>query len=517
MHRIPWSFRFLMMLLVGVALSGSLRAQLSLQVSPSAVVLSAQSGSTTPVTAPISVASSGDSLGSHLIYATVNTGGTSGSTVWLTFANGTGTTPGAITVSANPTGLADGTYSGVILIYATGATNSPVNVPVTFSVGQLAATPTSLSFSYQPGGTIPGGQAINITGPDTPVAFTAAVTVPSGALWLELAPTGGTTPTTVTIDLNSAVVATLAIGTYTGTVVITPATGSSTPLNIPVTLTVSATPEVTAAPTSLTFLSETGGSNNVTHQTLALSTSGAPVSFTAAATVNPNSANVVWLSVSPTSGTTPASLTVTVAPGVLTAGTYSGKVTISVPGSAPIVVNVTLTVSSSPLLGLSPGSLTFNYQVGTSVPASQNITPTSTGAALTYTAAATTASGANWLSVTSGGTTPTPAVVSVNPSTLAAGTYTGTITVTAALAGNSPQQVPVTLTVTNHPLIEATPNPLIFLYQTGKTAPASQSITVTSSTGETLDYAMSFSTTTGGSWLTVGPGTAQQAERSLLR
>jgi uncharacterized protein (TIGR03437 family) len=494
-----------MMALLSVVAAGSLRAQLTLGVSPTAIALSAQSGSVTPVTATLSISSSGDSLGTHLSYATVNTGGTSGSTVWLTFANGTGTTPGAITVSANPTGLADGSYSGLILVYASTATNSPVNVPVTFTIGQLGATPASLNFSYQTGGSIPAAQAVTITGPSASIGFTAAATVPSGSLWLEVAPNSGTTPEVVNINLNSAVVATLADGTYSGTVVVTPASGSTTPLNVPVTLTVSATPEVTTAPASLAFLFETGGSNNVTQHSLALSTSGAPASFTAAASVNPNSANVAWLSVSPASGVTPAGLAVSVSPGALPAGTYAGAITISVQGAAAVTVNVTLTVSASPLLVLSPASLTFTYQTGAALPAPQNITPTSTGAALSYTAAATTTSGGSWLSVTGGGTTPNAAAVSVDPAGLAVGTYSGTISVTAASSGNSPQQVPVTLTVTDNALVEATPSPLIFLYQIGKTAPASQSVAVTSSTGATLNYAVADSTAAGGSWLTVTP------------
>jgi uncharacterized protein (TIGR03437 family) len=502
-HRTFCSFRFLTAALLSVALAGSLRAQLTLEVNPSVLALSAQSGSTTPVTATITIASSGDSLNDHLNYATVNTGGTSGSTVWLTFTNGTGTTPGALTVSANPTGLADGSYPALILIYATGATNSPVNIPVTFTVGQLAAAPTSLNFTYQSGGSVPAAQAITITGPSASVGFTAAATVPSGSLWLEVAPNTGSTPGIVNVNLNPAVVATLPDGAYSGTIVVTPASGTSTPLNVPVTLTVSATPVVTAAPTSLAFLFETGGTHNTTAQTLALTSSGASTSFTAAASVNANSANVAWLSVSPLSGATPADLAVSVTPGALPAGIYSGKITITVPGAATVTVNVTLTVSTSPLLGLSPGSLTFTYQVGGALPVAQDVTPTSTGAALTYTAAAATTSGGSWLTVTGGGTTPNVSAVSVNPAQLAAGTYSGMVTFTATSAGNSPQQVPVTLTVTNNPLVEASPNPVIFLYQIGKTAPGSQSIAVTSSSGATLNYTVVASAALG--WLSVTP------------
>jgi len=506
------SFRFLMAALLSLVAGGSLRAQLTLEVNPTALALSAQSGSSTPVTATISIASSGDSLSDHLNYATVNTGGTSGSTVWLTFSNGTGTTPGALTISANPTGLADGSYPALILIYATGATNSPVNIPVTFTVGQLGATPPSLSFSYQSGGSIPGAQAITVTGPSASVAFTAAATVPSGSLWLEVAPNTGTTPATVNVNLNPAVVATLPDGAYSGTIVVTPASGTSTPLNVPVTLTVSATPEVTAAPASLAFLFEAGGTHNTTEQSLALTTTGAPASFTAAASVNANSANAAWLSVTPASGATPANLAVSVTPGALPAGIYSGKITIAVPGAATVTVNVTLTVSSSPLLGLAPTSLTFTYQVGEALPVPQDITPTTTGAAVSYTVAATTTSGGSWLSVAGGGTTPNVAAVSVNPAALAAGTYSGVINFTAASAGNSPQQVPVTLTVTDNPLIAASPSPMAFVYQVGKTAAPSQSLAVTSSTGATLNYTVTESTTSGGNWLTVTPASGTTGE-----
>ena len=69
----------------------------------------------------------------------------------------------------------------------------------------------------------------------------------------------------------------------------------------------------------------------------------------------------------------------------------------------------------------------------------------SSGTALNY----TTATSATWLLVTpASGSTPGSLSVSVNPGGLAAGTYTGNVTVTAAGASNSPKTVPVSLTVT---------------------------------------------------------------------
>jgi uncharacterized protein (TIGR03437 family) len=58
----------------------------------------------------------------------------------------------------------------------------------------------------------------------------------------------------------------------------------------------------------------------------------------------------------------------------------------------------------------------------------------------------------NWLSVSpSSGSTPGTLSVSVNPAGLAAGSYTGSVTVTSTAAGNSPQVVNVTYTVTLPP------------------------------------------------------------------
>ena len=97
--------------------------------------------------------------------------------------------------------------------------------------------------------------------------------------------------------------------------------------------------------------------------------------------------------------------------------------------------------------GLVPAStsLTFAASVGAGAPATQSLSVTSSGTALTFSAAASTSSGGSWLSVSPGGTTPATLTVSVNPAGLAAGAYKGTITLTPA--SGSAVQVTVTLTV----------------------------------------------------------------------
>jgi hypothetical protein len=94
-----------------------------------------------------------------------------------------------------------------------------------------------------------------------------------------------------------------------------------------------------------------------------------------------------------------------------------------------------------------PASLSFVAFAGQSSPPSQSITVYNQGtAALAWTAA----SSASWLKVSpTSGTLPQTISVSVNQSGLSAGTYSGTITVSAPGAANSPQTVSVSLQVTN--------------------------------------------------------------------
>ena len=93
------------------------------------------------------------------------------------------------------------------------------------------------------------------------------------------------------------------------------------------------------------------------------------------------------------------------------------------------------------------------------------------------------------------------------PPGLAAGTYSATVTVVSATPGSSAQQFHVVLKVTNDPVISANVIKLTFPYQIGQSAPASQSIRVTSSTGVPLNYSASLATTSCGSWLLLNNGT----------
>jgi hypothetical protein len=111
---------------------------------------------------------------------------------------------------------------------------------------------------------------------------------------------------------------------------------------------------------------------------------------------------------------------------------------------ALVVYNATA-AAASPAIGVSPTSLSFSATAGGASPANQSLSITNTGGG-TLSWSAT--DNATWLSVSpTSGDAPSTATVSVNIAGLAAGTYNGTITISATGASNSPVSVPVTLSV----------------------------------------------------------------------
>jgi len=507
------SFHVILALAAVVAVTGSLQAQSQLQVSPASVSLSSQVNNPVAATQVLSLTSTGDNAGDHLSYAAaVQINSTAPNTLpWLSISgSASGTTPGYIELSAvatSPgyTALAEGVYTGQIVVAVSGNA-TPVTIPVTFTVARIAAAPASLAFSYQIGGPVPSSQPLAVSTVSGVLNFMASVSVSGSQNWLELAPTEATTPATVTVTLNPAVIGTLAAGTYSGAVNVG-AVGDPIMVSVPVTLTVSAASVITVSPASMTFLYQTGGTNNISQQNLSVTANSGVELFFVSASVNPNPAGVQWLVASVQGlNNTPGMVTVQVSPGALPPGTYTGDVTVSVNGMQVADVPVSLTVSSNPLISFTPTSLSFSYQLGGSTPAAQSVATASTGAPLVYAVSVSTTTGGAWLEAASGGTTPNPISVSVNTSGLGVGLYNGLITVSVNNAGNSPQRIPVTLTVTNYPTIEAFPGQMTFAYQIGKTGPNNQVLTLTSSTGDRLNFTSTTSTASGGPWLKTSGG-----------
>lgn len=483
---------------VTVTVNLTVRSNSQLAVSPSSLSFHFQTGGTAPGSQTLAITSNGSALG-YTVGATTTTGGG-----WLLVNPVSGTTPGAVEVSVNVAGLLPATYNGSITITAAGAANSPVTVAVSLTVSTsplLLVSPGSLAFYFQTGGPQPGAQSLAVASSGTSTPFIVSSTTSSGgSSWLVPSPLSGATPASVSVAVNPAG---LGVGTYNGSVTITASGAAGSPQTIGVTLVVTSSPLLNLSPGSLTFSYQVGGSIPAS-QSLALTSSGAALSYTAAATTTGGA----WLAIGPVSGTTAGSMTVAVSPVGLTPGTYTGAITIAAlgAGNTPVVVPVRLVVSFSPLLEVNPASLSFAFQTGRGVPASQSVTVTSTGAPVLMTIGASTNSGGSWLSASvATATTPATFTVAVAPGGLTAGTYTGSITVTADGAGNSPLTIGVTLVVSPAALLVVSPGALVFNVTAGSGVSAVQSISLTSTDPTVLNFTVNSSTSSGGSWLLVGP------------
>jgi uncharacterized protein (TIGR03437 family) len=215
-----------------------------------------------------------------------------------------------------------------------------------------------------------------------PVSITTVSPLPSGIVGTvypqtTLAATGGFAPYTFFIS-TGAIPAGLSLspagllsgtptaaGTFTFTVQVTDAYNYGATMQFQVTV-AGSTPLLQVSPAALAFAAFTGGDSPPAQMIQIVAAGSTAINF--AVTVDAGSA-APWISVTPSSGVTPGSLTVTVNPGNMSTATYNATIHITVPGNtaqAPINVPVTFTVSqASPQLQASPASLSFGARVQT--------------------------------------------------------------------------------------------------------------------------------------------------------
>src|SRR5712671_4479824 len=173
----------------------------------------------------------------------------SGPAGWLTATLSDTTAPATLTVTPARTGLNVATYHATVVLTATAAPNSPLNVPVTFDIAAtpvptIVVTPAAVAFQDTVGTGAPASQTVAITGNGrgTLTGLKATVTYASGAAgWLTVSLSDTTAPASLTIrSANTG----LNASSYHATVNIT-ATGSpNSPQAVPVTFNLAAAPPV---------------------------------------------------------------------------------------------------------------------------------------------------------------------------------------------------------------------------------------------------------------------------------
>ena len=253
--------------------------------------------------------------------------------------------------------------------------------------------------------------------------------------------TGGTLPPGLTFNSTAATIqgTPQEAGTFALSIMVMDSqTGSATRS---FSISITAPPVISIVPNQLTFAYQSGGTLPSAQQVTV--SSGAMFALTATSSEK-------WLLVSPTGASTPANFTVSISGNVtsMAPGVYPAAITITAAGAtnSPQMVSVTLTVTPAPELTVSQKALTFSYQTGGLVPSAQSIAVGSNGSAMSFQAATMTNSGVGWLSVSpASGMTPANVNVSVTPSSLGPGGYTGTVTFTGT--GGVSALINVTLSI----------------------------------------------------------------------
>jgi uncharacterized protein (TIGR03437 family) len=417
-----------------------------LNVAPSTVTLNGNVGGS-PVTQTLQLSFVGSgSITSVNWSATVNT--TSGGS-WLNVTPAQGPSPvgpGTMTVTATVTGLAVGTYNGTISLsgaFFTGGNNTDTIVPVVLTVATPAVTlsPSKLSFTGFAGGAMPQAQAVQVTAAS---GWTGSVSTTGTTNWLSISPTSGTGngQFSVTADPSKLSASTTP---YMGTITVSP-TGTGSPVTVAVSFMVSA-PAVSVAPTSMTFNASYGATPPQPQTVTVTATSGWSGSVTTNSGGN-------WLLISPVSGTSSGTFSVTINSSILAGGqTFNGTISVSASGGGtPITIPVTVNVAG-PAISVAPQSLTLTQvegQVGQGTTVSLAAVPAVSNWAASV---AVTNSTVQWLSVSPGGGA-FPQAASIFPNaaaatlTAAGSPYSGTVTFADANSTPTTLSVQVTLNVT---------------------------------------------------------------------
>lgn len=385
------------------------------------------------------------------------------------------------------------------------------------SVPSFQVNPSSLAFTA-PAGSSPVNQTVNVTGSIPGIPFTASAT--SSGNWLQLSTSNGTVPASLFVTANPSA---LSAGPNQGTITISAPNASPFTQTISVALTTTAAgqPSLNVKPSALTFAFVQQSASSA--QTISVSNvGGGSLSFSA--TVNTTSGGT-WLAASPSNATINAyganAVTITANPASLAPGTYSGTVAISSTSPAQsIVVPVTMTVSAVLQTILIPQTgLTFFAVQGGGPPPPQFFSILNTGVGqMIFNISGGTLSGGAWLSAfpLSGESDASSSIVpqvrvGVDPGSLTAGIYYGSLKVTSPGANNSPQSVSIILNVLPPgsnigPLVQ--PTGLIFSGVAGGGLAGSQTVLVQDTSSNPVIFHSGQITSNGRGWFTSIPQSA---------
>ncbi len=365
----------------------------------------------------------------------------------------------------------------------------------------LTVSENALSFCYQIGRSAPPLQAFVVSTTGQPVTFSTSHSDP----WLQVNPGVGITPAAVAVGIDTN---RIGEGTYSSYITVTAAEAGLTPVGISVTVSAGKLPCVTASPSTLRFVYRVGAATPEP-RCVSVTSTDPGLSFSAPIPSSP------WFTVTPTVGTLPARVCAVPTPLAMSPGEFRGEISIVSPvaGFATLSVPITLTVLPpsqvvAPKLRLYPGTVYFDYKIGSAPPPPQMINfssdtvPTSMNVPPIRT---------SWYALTpASASTPGSMAVLANPTDLKPGTYTDDIWLTCPdLTADFWPRLRIVLTVRPGPAasLVAGPGLMAFNWQSGTKAPPSQTMAVRTIPESSVPFMAASSV----SWLRVRSSTGMTA------
>ncbi len=353
----------------------------------------------------------------------------------------------------------------------------------------------------------------------------------SDSSWLLVAPSQGTFSDSQTISVAGQRANLQPNKDYNGTIKITSNVGTSATVQVQMSvlpLPATGAPVLQVTPALLSFTAIDGGSNPTSQSLLVSNPGKQPLHWSLSnpsPTVDARGAfllamgtSVNWLSTNQTKGTiapqATAMIQVNAQSNNLLPGAYTSTLLFNADKNAvnnPQSINVSLTVQPRCSLIVSSNALNFIGVYGQANPNMQSLT-LATSASCSGTSSWSATSSAPWLTVTPAssqlqGVATSTATVAVNTSGLAAGPYSGTITLTMSPTKNT-QSILVQLTVQTPPppgapVMSISPLNINFNVMQGQKSIAPQSMTITNTGQSTLNWRVGSITGIGAS---IGPG-----------
>ncbi len=429
--------------------------------SPTSLSFGFQLAHTAPPSQTVQITSSGIALPFSF---TTTVAGTSNCTQsWLQVTASTNITPATLTVNVATAGLTAGTCTGNISLtsntQANGTTTAIIGISVFISSSPLlnVSVPSGLSNLTLQQGANPTQFLIGLSSSDSqvPIAYNASIT--AGNNFLGIAPVTGNTQLqpniTVQVTPGKSGVGGLAVGSYTGAILITSSGLFNNSLSIPISLTITSSSSVTVSPSGTLSFTELQGGSLPASQTLTM-TGSTSSNFTTSILQGTGGS---WLNVSPQNGSltasNPAQITLSVAQNSLNQGTYSAQVVIAFQNSSVPAITIFVSLNVAPpasAILATPSTVTFSYQAGGSPPLAQSVTITNPAAgSLPYTVSAVSDS---WIAVNpSSGSTPGNISVSVSPQSLQPGSYSGSFTLSSTGLASTTVTVSLFVSATSIP------------------------------------------------------------------